>query len=631
MLLPDRARHAAGPDGAAPPAHRALRAARRPRLVGGPDRRHLRRARGRRHPPDDRARRPRLPRLDARAAVPVLARQRRPLPGRRRAGARAGLPDRLPPRDRLRRRPAGHRGRPRRRPRLLVPLARGPLAGRGARPAHGRRLERRLERVSSARRRARPAFRRRSRPPTRGSEPHISESICKAMGRFPSTGGTSRARFARAFAAHCSPGRSSRRRRPAPARARRRPRRSARVVRTAQRAVPLAARPRTPAATTCASPATGASARACRRCTCAPPGPAPARCPGAGTGRCAPRASLNSRWSNIAQIVAPRGDVYPPTRPSALRVTAVAPDSVTVMFGAAEDDRGVARYELLGGGKVLARGAAAPLTAHGLPCATRFTLRVRALDAAGHVSPPSPVAHARDARRAPTSCRPTRRRTCARSRSPTRASRWPGTPRTTPTARSAATPSTATACCSACRSSTGLPRPQPRARHAVPLHGRGDRRRQPPLARQRARHDHAGPAPRHRARLRLHARHDEPELRGPAAPLPADLDRLADLLPPRARPLDPGPGRPARDRLGAPARHRRRAARRDPGPGDRCTRCSRAPPTATTSIDAHLGARREYGYDGVNIDFEAGAADRSPASRHSRASSRRRCTPRAPS
>jgi spore germination protein YaaH len=104
----------------------------------------------------------------------------------------------------------------------------------------------------------------------------------------------------------------------------------------------------------------------------------------------------NSRWSNIAQItVSPRGDVYPPTRPSALRVTAVAEDSITVTFGASKDDRGVVRYELLGGGKVLARGASAPLTAQGLACATLFALRVRALDAAGHVSPLSPVANAR--------------------------------------------------------------------------------------------------------------------------------------------------------------------------------------------------------------------------------------------
>jgi spore germination protein YaaH len=104
----------------------------------------------------------------------------------------------------------------------------------------------------------------------------------------------------------------------------------------------------------------------------------------------------NSRWSNIAQItVSPRGDAYPPTRPRALRVTAVTSSSISVMFGASSDDRGVVRYELLGGGKVLARGGAAPLTAQGLPCATVYALRVRAFDAAGRVSPLSPVANAR--------------------------------------------------------------------------------------------------------------------------------------------------------------------------------------------------------------------------------------------
>ena len=49
--------------------------------------------------------------------------------------ARAGVPDRLPPRDRVRGRAAGDRGGARRRPRLLVPLARGPVAVRGTRPA----------------------------------------------------------------------------------------------------------------------------------------------------------------------------------------------------------------------------------------------------------------------------------------------------------------------------------------------------------------------------------------------------------------------------------------------------------------------------------------------------------------
>ena len=74
---------------------------------------------------------------------------------------------------------------------------------------------------------------------------------------------------------------------------------------------------------------------------------------------------VNSRWSNIRQVVVrPKGDAYPPTRPTALRVTAVAEDSVTVMFGASKDNRGVTTYELLtGSGKVLARGTGAPLTA----------------------------------------------------------------------------------------------------------------------------------------------------------------------------------------------------------------------------------------------------------------------------
>ncbi|MDX6573131.1 MAG: hypothetical protein QOC86_2287 [Gaiellales bacterium] len=105
---------------------------------------------------------------------------------------------------------------------------------------------------------------------------------------------------------------------------------------------------------------------------------------------------LNSRWSNIMQVVVrPDGDAYPPSRPTALRITAVAGDSLSVMFGASHDDGQVARYELLSGTKVLARGPAAPLTAQQLACGTLFTLRVRAVDAVSHVSQASPVAHAR--------------------------------------------------------------------------------------------------------------------------------------------------------------------------------------------------------------------------------------------
>jgi spore germination protein YaaH len=106
---------------------------------------------------------------------------------------------------------------------------------------------------------------------------------------------------------------------------------------------------------------------------------------------------VNSRWSNVRQLVVrPKGDAYPPSRPTALRVTAVAQDGVTVTFGASSDDHGVKAYELLAGnGKVLARGVASPLTAKGVACARTLVLHVRAVDAAGHVSQLSPVANAR--------------------------------------------------------------------------------------------------------------------------------------------------------------------------------------------------------------------------------------------
>ncbi len=124
------------------PAHRRRRAGRRARLLGRPDSGHLRRAACGRHPAVDRHGRARLPRLHARPAVPVLAGQRRALPGCGRPGARAGLSRRLPARDRVRGRPAGDRGLTRRRPRLLVPVARGSVAGGGPRPSRRRRERR---------------------------------------------------------------------------------------------------------------------------------------------------------------------------------------------------------------------------------------------------------------------------------------------------------------------------------------------------------------------------------------------------------------------------------------------------------------------------------------------------------
>ena len=241
---------------------------------------------------------------------------------------------------------------------------------------------------------------------------------------------------------------------------------------------------------------------------------------------------INSRWSNIRQVVVrPKGDPYPPTRPTALRVTAVAENSVTVTFGASKDNRAVTRYELLAGkGKV--RRARRHRSHHRagarlrddvrLPRARARRRRPRVAGLAGRTG-----AHARLHRSRSRRPRPP---TSAPSPSPTRASPWPGIPRSTPTAPCAATPSTATACCSASRpppaSSRAASRPSTPYRFTVAaIDGAG-----PPLARRRAGHRHAGAAPRDRPGLRLPARLDRPQLRGPAAPLPPDRGRLADLL-----------------------------------------------------------------------------------------------------
>ena len=77
-------------------------------------------------------RRARLPRLDARAAVPDHPGQHRLVPARRRLPARADLQHRYGARDRVLDRPPGDRGRARHGARIRVPVARGPLTCRSS-------------------------------------------------------------------------------------------------------------------------------------------------------------------------------------------------------------------------------------------------------------------------------------------------------------------------------------------------------------------------------------------------------------------------------------------------------------------------------------------------------------------
>ena len=290
-------------------------------------------------------------------------------------------------------------------------------------------------------------------------------------------------------------------------------------------------------------------------------------CPAAGTGRCARRASSTRAGRTSARSsCARRATPIRRRGRRALRVTAVAADSVTVTFGASTDDAAVARYELLAGsGKVLARGAAAPLTAPGPRLrddlhAARARARRRRPRLAGlarrarahapvhrpAAAPDAPGERARDHGR--------RHERRARLGSGARLRRHRPALRRLPQRR-AARPA---------RIAPGFLAAQPRARDAVPLHGRGDRRRQPPLARRRARPHDAGAAARRP---------------GPPTPTcsrrPARASTTCSATTCRSRPSSPTyyhvgrdlsiarPGRPARDRLGAPARHQRRAAHRD--------------------------------------------------------------------
>jgi spore germination protein YaaH len=69
--------------------------------------------------------------------------------------------------------------------------------------------------------------------------------------------------------------------------------------------------------------------------------------------------------------------------------------SVTVSFGRAADEFGVAGYRVEANGAVVSTTAATTAVVAGLPCGTKLTLAARAFDAAGNRSVASPVANVR--------------------------------------------------------------------------------------------------------------------------------------------------------------------------------------------------------------------------------------------
>jgi spore germination protein YaaH/chitodextrinase len=115
-----------------------------------------------------------------------------------------------------------------------------------------------------------------------------------------------------------------------------------------------------------------------------------------------------SRWSAVRRLsVRPRRDVIAPSRPGRLAVDAVRAGGVTLSFTASSDEFGVAGYLILADGVRVARAAGTPATVNGLSCATPYTFTVQAVDAAGNRSADSPPARART-RACPPGTRPAR-------------------------------------------------------------------------------------------------------------------------------------------------------------------------------------------------------------------------------
>ncbi len=101
-------------------------------------------------------------------------------------------------------------------------------------------------------------------------------------------------------------------------------------------------------------------------------------------------------WSRARRIVvAPATDVLPPTRPGALTAPRVAENDVDVAFGPSADEFGVTAYEVLANGAVRATTGTTRATVRDLACGTTYTIAARAVDGAGLRSAPSPVANVR--------------------------------------------------------------------------------------------------------------------------------------------------------------------------------------------------------------------------------------------
>lgn len=88
----------------------------------------------------------------------------------------------------------------------------------------------------------------------------------------------------------------------------------------------------------------------------------------------------------VAGANPPIQDVVAPTAPGAVALSMAALDSLTVVWQASTDDRGVAGYYVFVNGTKAVTSVSTSATAGGLACGTSYTVGVQAFDAAGNVS-----------------------------------------------------------------------------------------------------------------------------------------------------------------------------------------------------------------------------------------------------
>lgn len=102
-----------------------------------------------------------------------------------------------------------------------------------------------------------------------------------------------------------------------------------------------------------------------------------------------------NRSPRSAPVCATTPDLTPPSAPPGVVVRPWGEHEITVGWNPADDDVGVAGYELLRDGKIVAKGAETNGSEGGLESWREYCYTVRAFDAAGNMSPPSKPSCAR--------------------------------------------------------------------------------------------------------------------------------------------------------------------------------------------------------------------------------------------